>query len=439
MSEEISTDVIVIGGGFGGVTAARELSSAGVDVIVLEARNRLGGRTWYEKDRIAGFDVEMGGGWLSADEAFVMAEVRRYGVELIEADTSAPKHLIWRSPAGVRRSALPVPFEQLAELERAIGRMDNAASQVDRGLDLEAQKELDVSLPSFFEDLRLPSETLGVLEGWWTGLSSSDWSNMSALFVSRLISRAGGTFMGMTNTVMLGPRFKNGTLDLVQSIAQDSQAKVLLNSPVRQIVTVEDGVRVVTDSQNYRAKAVICAVPTSTLASIAFEPELDADKKAALSVRHAGSGFKLWMVARNVLGGVFSIGAPGPFNHLFTVDERGEDALLVGFGHGERPDIRDLSAVSALLQQYLPEAEVVAADMHDWFTDEFSQGTWAVYPPGFSTGHEEALRRPHGNIFFCGSDVSEVRPGYIDGAIESGITVAQNLLSKVTNDLCRRA
>jgi monoamine oxidase len=430
VSEEIATDVVVVGGGFAGVTAARELSAAGVDVTLLEARDRLGGRTWYEKDRMAGFDVEMGGGWLGADEAFVMAEVRRYGIELIEADTSAaPKHLIWRSSAGVRRSALPVPFEQLADLERAIGRMDNSASQVD-GLDLEGQKKLDVSLPSFFEDLRLPSETLGVLEGWWTGLSSSDWSNMSALLVSRLISRAGGTFMGMTNTVMLGPRFKDGTIDLVRSIAEDSEAKVLLNSPVRQILTDDDGVRVVTDSKSYRAKAVVCAVPTSTLANIAFGPELDGDKKAALSVRHAGSGFKLWMVARNVLGGVFSIGAPGPFNHLFTVDDRGEDALLVGFGHGDRPNIEDLPSISALLQQYLPEAEVVAADMHDWFTDEFSQGTWAVYPPGFSTRHEEALRRPHGNIFFCGSDVSEVRPGYIDGAIESGITVAQRLLSE---------
>ncbi|MCT7052276.1 hypothetical protein, partial [Salmonella enterica] len=77
----------------------------------------------------------------------VMAEVRRYGIELIEADTSsAPKHLIWRSSAGVRRSALPVPFEQLVDIERAIGRMDNAASEVEGGLNLEGQKKLDVSL-----------------------------------------------------------------------------------------------------------------------------------------------------------------------------------------------------------------------------------------------------------------------------------------------------
>ncbi|MCX2966748.1 FAD-dependent oxidoreductase [Gordonia sp. Z-3] len=194
------TDVLVVGGGFAGVTAARELGTSGYAVTLLEARDRLGGRTWYERDRIAGFDVEMGGGWLGDDEAFAMAEVDRYGIQLLR-DDAAPQQLLWRSVHGVRRSVLPVPFDQLADLERAVLRMNQVASRIPQDLvynpaELASLHDLEIPLPQLFEDLQLPTETHAVLEGFWSGISSAHWSQMSALHAARLIAASGNTFMG---------------------------------------------------------------------------------------------------------------------------------------------------------------------------------------------------------------------------------------------------
>ena len=75
-------DVVVIGGGFAGITAARDLQKRGFKVLVLEARDRLGGRTW-STDR-NGFHVELGGTWIHWTQPFVWAEKERYGLEIQE-------------------------------------------------------------------------------------------------------------------------------------------------------------------------------------------------------------------------------------------------------------------------------------------------------------------------------------------------------------------
>lgn len=429
MSHPEHYDVAVIGAGFAGVTAARDLSSAGHRVLLLEARDRLGGRTWYERDRIEGFDVEMGGGWLGDDEKYAMAEVQRYDIPLLR-DDAAPGRLLWRHTNGLREGVLPVPFEQLGALETAVCRMQAAAGRVrpdmftGGGSALESVKDLEVPLPDLFADLDLPTETRCVLEGFWAGISSADWSGMSALLAARLIAGSGGTFMGFMGTVMLGPRFMNGTVQLLEAMASDAEADIRLNSPVHHITDADDAVEIACGDTVYSASAVVCTVPLHALSQITFNPPLSQIKQEAMTRGHSGRGFKLWMVARNASGGIFCLGAPGPFNHLFTVDERDDLALVVGFGAGPCPDPGDHEAVQALLREYLPEADLVSADAHDWTSDPYSRSTWAVYPAGFTTGYEQELRRTENRIVFAGADISEERPGYIDGAIQSGARAA---------------
>jgi monoamine oxidase len=428
---EARYDVIIVGGGFAGVTAARELSRRNRTVLLLEARGRLGGRTWYEKEYLRGFDLEVGGGWLGDDEKYAMAEVNRYGVEL-HRDTGNPARLVWRSANGIRESILPVPFEQLPDVERAIGRMTSAASRIDPDSPWDSEKiqslrDLEIPLPRLFDDLHLPTETLDVLAGFWAGITSATWDNMSALLAARLIAVSGGTFMDYMGTVMLGPRFEHGTVDLLQRIIGDSTAEVVLNAPVRAIRSADGSVDVQTDVGDFSAGAVVCTAPINTLGDITFDPPLSETKQQAIAQGQPGRGFKLWMVARNLSGGLFSMGHPGPFNHLFTLDERGDETLTLGFGPDQCPDPNDLGLVTSLLREYVPDAQVIAAAAHDWRADPYSQGTWAVYPAGFTSAYEEELRRPEGPIHLAGADVSEARPGYIDGAIESGITVANKV------------
>jgi monoamine oxidase len=415
-------DAVIIGSGFAGVVAARELGVRGCSVLVLEARDRMGGRTWFRNDLLRGYAIEMGGGWLGEQEQFAMAEVARYGIELTR-DGVPPQRLIWASANGIRESFLPVPFEQLADLERVLNRFASAAARISPGRALSSQglEELDIPLPEFFSDLDLPTESRDLLAGFWGGMASADWAEMSALSALQLQAAAGGTFFDYLNTVMLGPRFTHGTSSLIEAIFRDSGAELGLNEPVRSVsrergrLTVRTGVREVT------AGAVVCAVPLNVLGDIAFSPPLAEGKRRAAARGHSGRGFKLWIVARNVGGGVFSLGAPGAFNHLFTVEQHGDESLLCAFGPGAAPDPEDLGAVGRALSRYLPEAEVVAAASHDWRGDRFAKGTWLVCPAGFVSEFEAELLRPEGAIVFAGADFSEHRPGYIDGAVQSGI------------------
>ena len=84
-------DVIVIGAGFAGLTAARELSRAGRRVLVLEARDRIGGRTWL--DERMGMDLELGGTWVHWTQPHVWAELARYGIGL--APSPEPQNASW--------------------------------------------------------------------------------------------------------------------------------------------------------------------------------------------------------------------------------------------------------------------------------------------------------------------------------------------------------
>lgn len=428
-------DVVVIGAGFAGLIAARDLSEASKKVLVVEARNRLGGRTWYEKNRLAGFDIEMGGGWLGDDEIFAMREVERYGIPLLH-DEGVPARLIWRSANGIRESVLPVPFEQLADAERALMRLGEVGKRVagidfDDPVQLQQVADLERPLPDLFADLNLPTETWGVLEGFWAGITSADWNEFSALSAARLIAATGGTFMDYMGTVMLGPRFRNGTSSLIDAIRADMTAEVRLNTPVLEINQTEDTVTVVTESGQIEASAVISTVPINALKEISFTPSLSTVKQRLIDRGQAGRGFKLWMVARGCEGGLFSMGAPGPFNHLFSLDERDGLTLIVGFGAGEAPDIKDKAHIESLLQQYIPGARLEDCDLHDWRSDPYSQGTWLIQSAGDITEFDAEMRRNEGRVYLAGSDVSKEHPGYIDGAIESGGTVAKQVLNQL--------
>ena len=99
-------DVVVVGGGFAGCTAARELQQAGYRTVLLEARDRLGGRTWTST--FAGKQVEMGGTWVHWHQPYVWAELRRYGLEVTEATPPSDGRLARRAraEAGTARGAL---------------------------------------------------------------------------------------------------------------------------------------------------------------------------------------------------------------------------------------------------------------------------------------------------------------------------------------------
>ena len=135
MNPSKSFDAVVIGGGFAGVTAARDLTEQGNAVLLLEARDRLGGRTWSKTFPGTDIAIEMGGTYILSDSPALRREMQRYGVDAHQAiwPESYPTLL-----NGVHRPGpSPVPFEQVFDLERAGIHMVLAASRITPGMPID--------------------------------------------------------------------------------------------------------------------------------------------------------------------------------------------------------------------------------------------------------------------------------------------------------------
>src|SRR5215469_14102254 len=110
-------DVVVVGAGFAGVTAARELAAGGRSVLLVEARDRIGGRTWYKRSALGSWDLEMGGNFIDPCQQLVSREVSRYGVEVTPPNPlSLPA--AWLVGGRLVESGSPIPLEELGDLER---------------------------------------------------------------------------------------------------------------------------------------------------------------------------------------------------------------------------------------------------------------------------------------------------------------------------------
>ena len=140
----------------------------------------------------------------------------------------------------------------------------------------------------------------------------------------------------------------------------------------------------------------------------------------------AGHATKIWALVRNMGGNFYGVGWDTKIKWLATEYSTPQGDLLVGFGTSpEELDVTDSSAVADAIHEFLPDAEVVSTDSHDWNADEFSQGTWMAYRPGQVMRHASALQRPEGRLTFAGSDLASGWAGWIDGAIESGHRAAR--------------
>jgi phytoene dehydrogenase-like protein len=153
-------DVVVIGGGFAGVIAARDLTEQGNTVLLLEARDRLGGRTWSTTFPGTDIGIELGGAFIRpAVHAGVMSEVERYDIELHQGHEVEcyPTLLNGKHYPGPS----PVPFEQIFDLERVAIHGIKAAARIQPGMPLDHQglADLDIPMSEFLAPLNLPPET----------------------------------------------------------------------------------------------------------------------------------------------------------------------------------------------------------------------------------------------------------------------------------------
>jgi monoamine oxidase len=415
-------DVIVIGGGFAGVTTARETTLGGADTLLLEARDRLGGRTWTHDWN--GTDIELGGGWVHWHQPHVWSEITRAGVGTERgedaaraswfagderrtgsiADRDAIAERGWNQFVDGVLDALPLPHDPAFASDK-LGRFD-------RQTIAERVAELD-----------LDAEEHDVLWAELESLAHGHLEDAGAVAVLRWHALSGGT-LHLTQETGGRVTFTDGTRSLVDAIASKAPFETRLSTPVAAVSQAGGRVEVHTRAgDTLPARIAVVAVPLNALGGIEFDPPLSETKQEGIALGQASRGVKIFIHARGEPIFQNGIKPSHPFGYLDTEIVYPDDTqLMIGFGYDQEfSDPSDLAAVQRQLDEILPGYEALAATAHDWLADEFSRGTWAIHRPGWYTNYHAEMQRPEGAVLLAGSDFANGWAGFMDGAIESGL------------------
>lgn len=421
-------DVIVLGGGFCGVTAARDCTRAGLRTVLLEARNRLGGRTFTTD--FDGMKSDMGGTWVHWSQPYVWAEIRRYGLPLDETlGAVAPKIVVRMLDGDIAELDTASKWEEICKVAAEyMGPSREIFPRPHAPFDSDVYKKYDKI--NAYEPIAKIKGISPVYRDLLDGFMATCGANYAKEFawidMVRWYALPGHNFTDM-NDAIVRYHFRDGTVSLINAMVADGKFEVRLGMPVAKVQ--QDGNHVLVqleDGTEVRGKAVISAVPLNILKDIDWTPALLPGKKAASTERHAGYCTKLHVVLEGEMNVQCVAPSENPLNFLFTEKMHNGTTHMVGFGPDPKIlDVNDTVQVQAAVQRMLPEAKVLKTFGYQWTADPFSQGTWCMFRPGQYSRYLRELKEHQGRVIFASADWADGWRGFIDGAIEQGINAAR--------------
>lgn len=437
-------DVVVVGAGFAGLQAASSLTSRGVDVIVVEARDRVGGRVCTETTP-SGAVIDLGGQWIGPGQARLQALADRFGVATFPTYTTGQAIEVRDGKHSTYAGLVPTSDPSAAaEGIETILDLDLAAQDVPLAAPWETPEALvldDQTLGSWLAaHLESPAARV-MLDTAAKGVFGAEPGEMSLLFALFYL-RSGGGLMNLARTTggAQERRFDGGAQQLALRLAEDLGHRVMLSSPVRAIDTSGE-LAVVSVSapggpRSLRARRVVVAMAPALSARIAWSPILPPMREHLSMRAPMGAVIKVHAVYDRPFwrdeGLNGQLVADEGLLRL-TFDDSPQDAshgVLVGFVAGrecheaERMDAaqRSKRIVEDLVRAYGPSAgKPVEVHEQRWCTEPFTLGgPVAIFGPGLLTSCGPALREPLGKVHWAGTETALEWCGYIDGALSSG-------------------
>lgn len=448
-------EALVIGAGYAGLAAARELMDAGVDVVVVEARDRVGGRVWTTTTP-TGAVIDHGGQWIGPGQDLLQKLADECGAETFPTFTTG-EGVEWRAGKRATYAGLVPTSDPGAAADgiEAIFELDLASGEVPLDAPWEAPDARARDEQTLGSWLAASAGARDIVTAAVKSIFGTEPGELSLLFALFYL-RSGGGLMNLARTTNGAQerRFAGGAQQCALYLAELLGERVLLSSPVTGVAYDGDGLAATVAAHDargdpetmvIRARRAIVAMPPALSVRLDWTPPLPGRRDQMSMRAPMGSVTKVHAVYERPfwrdegLNGqvVSDEGAV-----LVTFDDSPSDAshgILLGFIAGDEcrnldsktPTERAAVAVSDLARYFGPQAAdpVEVVEQH-WPAEPYTRGgPVAVFSPGLLTGFGPALRDPVGPVHWAGTETATRWCGYIDGALSSGVRAAAEVLA----------
>ena len=458
---------MVVGGGFSGLSAARRLARAGVDVLVLEARHRVGGRSFTEVTE-SGFTIDRGGQWIGPTQDHLDALAKELGVAQFPTYTAGEGVELRDGERNTYVGLIPTsdPHGAADGIECMLD-LDLRAFDVPPDAPWEAPDAaaLDAQTLATYLYANLESKTArAILNVAIEAIFGAEPGELSLLFALFYLHAGGGlTNLARTTGGAQEARFVGGSQRLAEGMAVELGDRVLLGAPVHSVAHAHDRVTVAarlvspiaepadptapSRPLHVTAGRAVFAMPPALSARLTFSPGLPACREQLAQRMPMGAVTKVHVLydrpfwRDDGLNG--QIVAPGSAmgSTFDNSPEDGSHGAIVGFIAGDDcrrldgagPEARRAAVLEELTHAFGPRAarplEVV--EQH-WPAGPFTRGgPVAVGAPGALTTLGPALREPVGALHWAGTETATAWCGYLDGALSSGQRAADEVIASL--------
>jgi monoamine oxidase len=466
-TRSVCADVVVVGAGLAGLVAARQLVAAGKSVVVLEARNRVGGRV-LNAPIGGGHVVEAGAEFIGPTQDHMAALAKEMGVDTFKTYDSEGHYLYYRngtllpySPTPVLGSVPPDP-DGAAEGGAAIQLLTQMAADVPVDAPWQAANAAEWDGKTFetwkLENFHTPGGRF-LIDVAITSIFSFEPRDLSLLFVLFYTAAAGnedhpGDFNRLVTTGGGAQelRFVGGSQRVPLEVARRLGRRIILKAPVRRIVQRRNLVEVEADGVRATGQQVIVAIPPHLAGRIDYKPLMPANRDQLTQRMPMGSVIKVNVIYdrpfwRDDGANGQVVSDEGPVQ--VTFDNSPPDAskgVIMGFIESHYARVLDGLPVAERRQMVIDNyahyfgekaRNPIGYVEQKWDEDPWSRGCPVCgTPPGVLLDYGEAIRAPVGRIHWAGTETATYWNGYMDGAVRSGERAAREVLPLLGKSVC---
>ena len=453
-------DVVVVGAGLSGLTAARQLRRHGLKVHLLEARARTGGRMIRQTTR-TGAVIDMGGQWGGETHHRFKKLVEELGIERFPSYYDGQGVLVWDGQRVVADMAkkpsdsvllfeadqIQQPAEEVAKAKQAMKAFRAIVASVNPARPWTAPNATELDRTT--------------IRAWCEKNSSSRLSDFELEWLS-VVGGSGGfdpwdaSILHLAWTQSVAPQdeapeswlLKGAAGQIAERLTTELQPFISLNAPAHAIEQDGNGVTIrFGQGQTIKAKAAIVAIPPPLRQRITFTPDLPAETRSFLQRSPMGSMIKVFAIYNTAFWRNSNLNGFGVGN-LKTLELTADSSLPSG-SPGILASFVTASAAVAFQQKTAKEQrQAVLEDLiaywgpeagapeeliiQNWNHEAWSTGAFTSFvTPGAWTTYGQGWQQSHGRVHWAGTEASSRWPGYFEGAIEAGIQASSKVLAQV--------